>query len=345
MIRDSAIRLGLSALAISLVIGASVGWAPCAIAEGGEVTPTLGPFSSEWVEIVNIKVTVTPNEGGVLSIALRNKSEQSLWVTLVVRTPDPTQDREITGMLDAGGTETFKCSQTMLIPKKDYRLLVQIYKDEGLRTLLGSPETTFRFRKSDVDKFAALVASAIPPRPAGSSAESTVWLQPKDEGGTALPASPQTAYPLRKGNRIRVNTSTAYGRFTGNVEAFDDSTITLSAVKDAGATVIRRQEITKLAVSAGRRGSRGGHAAAGGAIGAGVGALIGLASGDDDPSQFLPLTAGEKAVILAVPFALVGALIGVALPVEHWQQVPVDRVVVSVESVHGRAGLSLSYSF
>jgi len=345
MAQHSAIVRALSALAMFLVIGASAGWAPCAVATGGEVKPTLGPFSSEWVEIVNIEVTVLPSEGGVLSVTLRNKSEQPLWVTAVVRTPDPTQDRELTRKLDVGGTETYKCSQTVLIPKKDYRLFVQIYKNEGLVTLLGSAETTFRFRKSDVDKFDALVSSAVPPRPAGSPAESTVWLRPKDDGETALPASPQTAYPLRKGDRIRVSTSTAYERFTGNVEAFDDTTITLRAVKDAGPTVIRRQEITKLAVSVGQRGSRGGHAAAGGAIGAGVGALIGLASGDDDPSEFLPLTAGEKAVILAVPFALVGALIGVALPVEHWQQVPVDRVVVSVESVHGRTGLSLSYSF
>jgi hypothetical protein len=108
--------------------------------------------------------------------------------------------------------------------------------------------------------------------------------------------------------------------------------------------VLHRRDITGMEIRWGGR-PRSTNILIGTALGAGVGALIGLASGDDDPSEFLALKAEEKALIFAVPLALVGALIGLALPAEDWQPAPQDCIGVSVWPVPGRAGLSLTYSF
>ena len=77
-------------------------------------------------------------------------------------------------------------------------------------------------------------------------------------------------------------------------------------------------------------------------VGAGVGAIIGLASGDDAPGTFLGLTAGEKAAFGAAVFGVVGAVIGYAIASsgEH------DRLLISVGPLRdGRFGLGLSVRF
>ena len=77
-------------------------------------------------------------------------------------------------------------------------------------------------------------------------------------------------------------------------------------------------------------------------VGAGVGAVIGLASGDDPRGTFFGLTALEKARIGAVVFGVVGAVIGyvIASSGKH------DRLLVSVGPQRdGRFGLGLSGRF
>ena len=79
-------------------------------------------------------------------------------------------------------------------------------------------------------------------------------------------------------------------------------------------------------------------------VGAGVGAVIGLASGDDPSgaSCFLICTASEKAAIGAVIFGGVGAIIGYAIACigKH------DRLLVSVGPRRdGRFGLGASVRF
>ncbi len=71
------------------------------------------------------------------------------------------------------------------------------------------------------------------------------------------------------------------------------------------------------------------------------GAVVGLASGDDS-SGFIALTALDKAVIGAVAFGVVGAVIGyvIASSGKH------DRLLVSVGPQRdGRFGLALSGRF
>ncbi len=84
----------------------------------------------------------------------------------------------------------------------------------------------------------------------------------------------------------------------------------------------------------------------GGAIGllvaGGVGAVIGLASGDDPRGTFLGLTALEKARIGAVVFGVVGAVIGYAIASSGKH----DRLLVSVGPQRdGRFGLGGSVRF
>ncbi len=76
-------------------------------------------------------------------------------------------------------------------------------------------------------------------------------------------------------------------------------------------------------------------------VGAGVGAVIGLASGDDTPC-WIACTASEKAAIGAVMFGAVGAVIGYAIASSGKH----DRLLVSVGPQRdGRLGLGLSAGF
>ena len=77
-------------------------------------------------------------------------------------------------------------------------------------------------------------------------------------------------------------------------------------------------------------------------VGAGVGAVIGLASGDDPPGTFWGITASGKAAIGAVIFGGVGAIIGYAIASSGKH----DRLFVSVAPQRdGRFGLGLSVRF
>ena len=85
-------------------------------------------------------------------------------------------------------------------------------------------------------------------------------------------------------------------------------------------------------------------------IGGPIGFVIGLASGDDGPGGFFSLSAGEKAAFgfLALGFvgSIVGSIAGVALPGDGWEEVPLDRLRVSLgPQPDGRFGLGLSVRF
>ena len=160
---------------------------------------------------------------------------------------------------------------------------------------------------------------------------------------------------LASGTRVRVTVPTGGGRLVGTVLALDDKNLTLqvsgrtvTTLQVSGKTVtkvLRREDITNVAVSAGRR-SRGRGALNGAAIGAGAGALIGLTKGSDDPASFLELSAGAKALIGVVLLAPIGAVIGAFNPPERWKELPKDRIHLSFGPVSGRgAAVSLAFAF
>ena len=77
-------------------------------------------------------------------------------------------------------------------------------------------------------------------------------------------------------------------------------------------------------------------------VGAGVGAVIGLASGDDPPGTFWGITASGKAAIGAVGLGFVGAVIGYAIASSGKH----NRLLVRVAPQRdGRFGLGLSARF
>ncbi len=154
------------------------------------------------------------------------------------------------------------------------------------------------------------------------------------------------AVQLASGTRVRVTVPTGGGQLVGTVLALDDNNLTLQVLGKTDTKVLLRDDITQLEVSAGRR-SRGRGALIGAGIGAGAGGLMGLASGSDDANSFFRFTAGEKALIAAIFFAPIGALIGVAVhPAERWKELPKDRIRLSFVPVGERgAAVSLAFGF
>ena len=151
---------------------------------------------------------------------------------------------------------------------------------------------------------------------------------------------------LPAGAKVRVTLATVMNRLTGRALALDDTTLTLQITGQADSTLLRRGDITTLAVSSGRH-SRGRGALIGAGVGAGAGIVIGLASGSDPKGSFLAFSAGDKALIGAILLAPIGALIGLAVPPgERWKEVQLDRIRLSVHPIRGRGlGVSLALSF
>ncbi len=81
-------------------------------------------------------------------------------------------------------------------------------------------------------------------------------------------------------------------------------------------------------------------------MGAGLGALVGLASGDDK-SGLIRFTAWEKAGVLGVSLGVVGTLIGlIAGGGEQWQAVDVSRLSVSFDNPVGcDSGIVVGFRF
>lgn len=151
-------------------------------------------------------------------------------------------------------------------------------------------------------------------------------------GVFASTATAGQADPVQPGMRLRVWTENApqqrprFDRTTGTLSSLTDETLFLTG-NDGQLWQIPRPSIAWLETA--QRQSRGRSAirSAGTGLLAGfiTGAAIGFLSGDD-PEGFMAFSAEDKALIfgvgLAVPSAVVGALIGVARPRESWHRVP-----------------------
>lgn len=160
---------------------------------------------------------------------------------------------------------------------------------------------------------------------------------------------------LASGTRVRVTVTTGGGHLVGRVLALDDTNLTLLVsskpasslqVSDTTTTkVLRREEITQLAVSEGV-GSRARGAFVGAGIAAGTGALIGLTGGNDDAGSLVRFSAGEKALLVALMLAPIGAVIGALHPTERWEDLPKDRIHLGFAPVGKRgAAVSLAFTF
>lgn len=101
----------------------------------------------------------------------------------------------------------------------------------------------------------------------------------------------------------------------GFISSVTDKSISLVSVtkvaKDSvinAVTVFSYSDIKSIIVR--KKNSVGNVALAGSLIGLFVGGLLGLAQGSDDPDALLSYTAGEKALAVGIPFAIIGSGVG-----------------------------------
>jgi len=162
---------------------------------------------------------------------------------------------------------------------------------------------------------------------------------------TAVSAAEDTPQ-LEPGARVRVESATAQERVVGQLLGLNEKSLNLQVEDEEEPRLLLREDITALAVSGGRR-SRGRGALIGAGTGIALGALIGLAAGDDPEDVWIGFSAGEKALGAGVLLGSIGALIGLAVsPGERWENVPLDDVRVSLGPVPGRGvGVFVTVAF
>jgi hypothetical protein len=138
---------------VSAAILLSAVIASCAAPQGGGLRPTEKQFSSQWIDITMGGMMAVPGKGLALTLNLKNKTKQPVYVLVAFVTPDPAQRCEIAKQLDASLSALFSCPQKSLTPNKDYPIDISIYTDEGRTSLIENPKTKFYFTEKDARAF------------------------------------------------------------------------------------------------------------------------------------------------------------------------------------------------
>jgi hypothetical protein len=159
----------------------------------------------------------------------------------------------------------------------------------------------------------------------------------------AFPQEESRASPsITVGSRIRLLApAVVTGRIEGMVIQLDGKSLLVGG-EDRTPVSVSREAITQLEVSTGRHR----QTLKGMCIGAGIGALLGFATGCVPMVGCDERNRGGAALIYALPGALYGAGIGALIKRDRWSAVPLDRLRVTLVPTRGRGlGLSLSMSF
>jgi len=152
---------------------------------------------------------------------------------------------------------------------------------------------------------------------------------------------------LELNSRIRVSVTPSSQQagdtktYEGNLLDLSEETLTLKRPSKKSPLELQRQDVTEfeMRLQASRKG-RG--ALIGLAAGAGLGVIMGYASGDDPPpSGWISLsptfTAEQKAVLLATLLGVTGALVGALVsPGSCWVSIPPDQIRIGYD--HRGAG-------
>ncbi len=148
--------------------------------------------------------------------------------------------------------------------------------------------------------------------------------------------------PVRTGDRIRV-TAQGIKRTTGTLRAVDQRLVMLGG-SGSPAIQIPRDSITKLEVSRGKRS----NITAGILVGTGAGLLLGAAFAvlAVDAGGSSEISNQEAAAIFAAlggsAGLLIGTIVGASTKTERWQEIPLDRLRVTVgPQPHGRFGVKI----
>jgi hypothetical protein len=151
----------------------------------------------------------------------------------------------------------------------------------------------------------------------------------------------QSLTSVEPGARVRVAAeAVAAEPLVGTFVRLDGNALALRLPDREELTVVPREAITKLEVSHGRR-SRGRGALIGALAGFAVGAIAVAATPGDDEM----FTAAEATAMVGAMGAGLGALIGLAIPPgEKWESVPTAQISV-VPSRRGHVRVALSVTF
>ena len=76
-----------------------------------------------------------------------------------------------------------------------------------------------------------------------------------------------------------------------------------------------------------------------------VGAVIGIASGDDPPSQLLAANAGQKAIVFGSLLGILGGVIGKGITSDQWAEVPLDRLRPRLVAQQDGVGVAVGLRF
>lgn len=158
----------------------------------------------------------------------------------------------------------------------------------------------------------------------------------------------QEASPIVPGTRVRVTApDVASGKIAGTIIiTVKADTLELKVKGKIRPLVIPLGSITRLEVSRGRKSAAGWGAAIGFGIGAGWIAVL-AATLPHEPAE--ASSAGEVARGIAVSGGIgagLGALVGLAIRSDSWEEVPLDRVPVGVLPQCGRgSAFSVSFAF
>jgi len=167
----------------------------------------------------------------------------------------------------------------------------------------------------------------------------------------ATAAFASTPTSLEPGAKIRATVVDTTGgkvksrKVSGTLVSLDAATVTLNNSQDRSLMEIPRENITNLETRV-QQSKKSTGALIGLGVGAGLGALIGFASGDD-PDGIVSFSAGAKAGMGAITLGALGAIVGaVASPGDHWQEIPEDKVQLGFGlSPAGEAGIFLTRRF
>ena len=151
------------------------------------------------------------------------------------------------------------------------------------------------------------------------------------------------------GSRVRLTVDSVGLRRSGKVVALTRDSLMIAPFDEKTTIGFRRDEVSRLEISSGQRRNTLKGLGLGLAIGAGTGALLGFASGDDKcgaQTCFLG-DAGFKAAALGI---FLGALGGVSGTVkgalttsDRWVTIAESTAIVPVIDARGRLGLALRY--
>ncbi len=161
--------------------------------------------------------------------------------------------------------------------------------------------------------------------------------------------SAQQGPPIETGSRIRV-TAPALGvdKLVGHSVEADATQVRVQVEDQAAPLTISLADVTRFEVSQGRKSNALKGLGFGAVIGVSTGAVLGLlaSSGEsyDNPCEGNTVAcAAVGAAAVGVTGALVGLGIGALTKSERWEDVPLDRLQVSLAPLcHGRLALGLS---